>query len=129
MIIGASGAIHVCAQTYPAAPVRALVPFGAGGGSDLAAHTMARELSETLNQPFVVENRPGAGALIGAEAPANATPDGHTIMISTSSWLSSAALSRQPGFDPLKDIVPIVEFAYNIFVPAIGRQLAGPVLR
>ncbi len=85
LIAGTAGAFNVCAEPYPTAPVCVIVPFGAGGGSDLAARLLAKELSEAFKHPLGVENRPGAGTLIGAKALLDATPDGHTIMISTSS--------------------------------------------
>lgn len=122
LALSAVTAISASAQNYPSATVRVIVPFGAGGGSDLSARMVAKELSEELKQAFVIENRPGAGALIGTQALVDAAPDGHTIMISTSSWLSSAAL-RKPKFDPLTDIVPVVEFGYNVFVLAAHPSL------
>lgn len=113
----------VLAQNYPIETVRVIVPFGPGGGSDLAARMLAKELSESFRHPFVIENRPGAGALVGAKALVDATPDGHTLMISTSSWLSSAALTSKPAFNPLTDLMPIVNFGYNVFVLAIHPSL------
>src|SRR5438128_1142133 len=69
------------AQAYPTRPVRVIVPFAAGGGTDVTARLMGQWLSERLGQPFVVENRPGAGSNIGTEVVVNAPPDGYTLLI------------------------------------------------
>lgn len=123
LLTGAAAAHNALAQNYPSETVRVIVPFGPGGGSDLAARMVAKELSEAFRQPFVIENRPGAGALVGAKALVDAAPDGHTLMISTSSWLSSAALVSKPTFNPLTDVIPIVTFGYNVFVLAVHPSL------
>ena len=110
------------AQTWPVRPVRVIVPFAAGGGSDLAARLLTQALFKELGQPFVVDNRPGAGALVGTKILVESVPDGYTIMVSTSSWLTSAAMSK-PTFDPINNITPIVEFGYNPFVLAVHPSL------
>ena len=69
------------AQTYPTRPVRIIVAFAAGGGVDITARLIGQWLSERLGQPFVIENRPGAGGNIGTEALVNAPPDGHTLLL------------------------------------------------
>ncbi len=122
MIAGAAIPFSAAAQSYPARPVRVIVPFAAGGGSDLAARLVTQGLFKELGQPFVIDNRPGAGALVGTRILVESVPDGYTIMISTSSWLTSAAMSR-PAFDPINNIAPIVEFGYNPFVLAVHPSL------
>ena len=109
-------------EPYPTRPVRVIVPFAAGGGSDLAARLVAQVLFKELGQPFVIDNRPGAGALVGTKILVESVPDGYTIMISTSSWLTSAAM-RKPAFDPINNVAPIVEFGYNPFVLAVHPSL------
>ncbi len=122
LIAGAATAYTAAAQSYPAKPVRVIVPFTAGGGSDIAARLLIQELYKELGQPFVIDNRPGAGALVGTKVLVESPPDGYTIMISTSSWLTSAAMSK-PAFDPINNIAPIVEFGYNPFVLAVHPAL------
>lgn len=94
------------AQMYPTKPVTIIVPYAAGGIADVSARLMAKEMSSSLGQPFVIENRVGAGGLIGMEAGARATPDGYTLTY------GSQALAIRPHiapmrFDPMKDITPI----------------------
>jgi len=96
------------AQTYPTRPVVIVVPFAAGGGNDILARLIAQHMSRTLGQPFVIENRPGAGGTSGARAVAKAAPDGHTLMVGHSGVFGIApALYADPGYDPRRDFAPI----------------------
>jgi len=105
-----------CAQTYPARPVRIIVPFPAGGTTDIIARLVAQRMSETLGQPAVVENRGGAGGSIGAEAVAKAAPDGYTILMHNITFpLASVALA-QAGRAP-----------YNIDTDFAGISIAANV--
>jgi tripartite-type tricarboxylate transporter receptor subunit TctC len=95
------------AQTYPTRPVRILVGFAAGGGADIMARLIGQSLSERLNGSFVVENRPGAGTNLATEVVANATPDGYTLLLATSSNAFNATLYDDLKFNFLRDIAPI----------------------
>ncbi len=95
------------AQTWPAKPVRIVVPFAPGGGLDVQARLFGKKFFETMNQSFVVDNRTGAGGLIGAEAVARAAPDGYTILFSSASLAVNASLYKKLAFDPLKDFDPV----------------------
>ncbi len=96
------------AQDYPAKPIRLIVPFPPGGGTDIAARTVANKLSETLRWTFVVENKPGAGGNLGVEQAVKSPPDGYTLVIGQTSNLAiNPALYAKLPYDPLKDLSPI----------------------
>ena len=95
-------------QPYPARPVRIVVGFAAGGTTDIGARVIAQRLSESFGQRFVVENRPGASTRLATEAVALAPADGYTLLMATTSNVINALLYKQPNYDFLRDIVPIV---------------------
>jgi tripartite-type tricarboxylate transporter receptor subunit TctC len=95
------------AQTYPSRPVRLVVGFAAGGGADIIARLIGQSLMERLGQPFVVENRPGAGTNIATEAVARASPDGYTLLLVSAANAINATLYDKLNFDFICDIVPI----------------------
>jgi tripartite-type tricarboxylate transporter receptor subunit TctC len=100
---------HLSAQSYPVKPVRVIVPFAAGGGTDIQARILFKELNEQFRQTFMVDNRPGASGMIGAEAVVNAPADGYTILFTTAALAVNATLSKGTSkFDPVKDLAPIV---------------------
>jgi len=101
-------ALDVAAQTYPAKPVRLIVPYPPGGSADILARAIGQKVGDGLGQQLVVENRPGAGTAIGTEALAKSAPDGYTIMIGTvSSHAINPALNPKLPFDPVKDFAPV----------------------
>jgi tripartite-type tricarboxylate transporter receptor subunit TctC len=96
------------AQAYPSRPVTIIVPFAAGGGNDILARLLAQHMGAALGQPFIVENRAGAGGTIGARSVAKAPPDGYTLMVGHSGVFAIApSLYATPGYDPRKDFAPI----------------------
>nr|MDP2190035.1 tripartite tricarboxylate transporter substrate binding protein [Rhodoferax sp.] len=95
------------AQTFPSKPVRIVVPFGAGGVADMTARTVAQKLSESLGQPVVVENKPGAGGVVAGDAVAKAEPDGHTLLLMSNGTAVSSSLFKSLPFDTLRDFAPI----------------------
>ena len=105
--IALAGAGPVAAQAWPAKPVRIVVPFTPGGGLDIQARLFGKKFYETLGQTFVVENRTGAGGLIGAEAVARSAPDGYTLLFSSASLAVNVSLYKKLAFDPVKDFDPV----------------------
>src|SRR5690242_7750895 len=97
------------AQSYPSKPVRLIVPFAAGGAADVPGRILAHRLTELFGQQVVIENRPGAGSTIGAEAAARAAPDGYTLFMISNTHFVSAALHKKLPFDPLNDYTPITQ--------------------
>ena len=108
-----SAACSAVAQTgnYPSKPIRLIVGFAPGGGTDLLARIVAGKLTESLGQTMLVENRAGAGGTIAAEAVARATPDGYTLNAPTSSYTVNAVFLKLP-YDPIADITPIAVLGY-----------------
>jgi tripartite-type tricarboxylate transporter receptor subunit TctC len=105
------------AQQYPTKPVRFVVPYAAGGATDLIARTIGEKLSASLGQPVVVDNRPGAATLLGAQLVAKAEPDGHTLLMATSTTLAiNASLYSKLPYDPVKDFAPISLVIQHPFV-------------
>ncbi|MEK7945316.1 tripartite tricarboxylate transporter substrate binding protein [Pigmentiphaga sp. YJ18] len=99
-------------DTYPGRPILLQVPFPPGGAADVMARLVARKMSEALGQPVAVENKPGAGGIIGAAAVARAAPDGYTLLLSTTSTHSlAAAIKSSLPYDPEKSFAPIIEIA------------------
>jgi len=101
-------ALDAAAQTYPAKPIRLIVPFPPGGSADILARAIGQKAGDGLGQSLIVENRPGAGTAIGAEALAKSPPDGYAIMIGTvSSHAINPALNPKLPFDPVRDFTPV----------------------
>ncbi len=101
-------ACAAAAQSYPARPVKILVGFAAGGPTDVIARIVAQDMTQSLGQSFVVENRPGANAIIATEAVARSAPDGYTLLFSSLSLLVNAILMEgKVHYDPFKDFAPV----------------------
>jgi len=95
------------AQQYPSKPLRVIVPWPPGQATDLAARLVAQKVSESIGQPIVADNRPGAGGIIGTEAAAKAAPDGYTLLAGSSGPLSINPLLQKTPYDPEKSFTPI----------------------
>jgi len=113
---------HVHAQEWPTRPVRFIVPFPAGGSTDVAARVVGEYLSRTLGQQVVVENRTGANGNLGMEAAAKSAPDGYTILVSTDSVTGNPHVYKM-SIDPLKDLVPVIQLSRQPMVLAAHPSL------
>ena len=108
------------AQAYPARPVRIVVPFAAGGSTDIIARLIGQWLSERLGQQFVIENRPGAGSNIGTEVVVNAPPDGYTLLLVGASSAINATLYEKLNFNFLRDITPVAGIISLPFIMVVN---------
>ena len=126
---GLAAAVTTLAQGFPARPVRIVLPFTAGGGTDLLARLLAQRLTEALGQPAIVENRPGAGGNLGADFVAKATPDGHTLLFSTTSTAVNATLYPKLPFDIRKDLIAITQVARSPIVVATHPSVPARNIR
>jgi tripartite-type tricarboxylate transporter receptor subunit TctC len=108
------------AAGYPDRPVKIIVPFAAGGPSDITARLMSVKLADALGQSFVVENRPGAGSNLGTVAVARSAPDGTTLLITSSAFVVNPSLYKLPPYDAFKDFAPVAELdtSPNVFIAA-----------
>jgi tripartite-type tricarboxylate transporter receptor subunit TctC len=106
------------AQNYPAKPVRLIIPFSAGGAADVPGRIVTQRLAESIRQQVIVDNRPGAGSTIGADAAAKAAPDGYTLFMISNTHFVSAALHKKLAYDSLNDFTPVTQItsAPNVLV-------------
>lgn len=113
-------------EEFPTHPVTVVVPTGPGGGMEMVARLFAPKMEQRLGKPFVIENRPGAGTNIGAAAVARAAPDGHMLLMATSSTMAiNASVYKSLPFDPLRDLMPVVLYARVPFVLVVNP--ASPI--
>ena len=113
------------AQSYPTHPVRMIVPYAAGGASDVTARIVAAGLSERLKQQIVVENRTGAGGAIGAEVAAKAAPDGYTLLLGSASEIVMLPVVARIPYDPVRDFAPVAMVSDIALVLAVHPSLAA----
>jgi tripartite-type tricarboxylate transporter receptor subunit TctC len=122
-VLATLAAISAQAQQYPSRPVTIVVPFAAGGGSDLLARLVAQKLEEKLGKPFIIENRPGAGTTLAAMQVVRAAPDGLTLMQATSSTMAiNVTMSKKMPYEPLKDLVPIALLSSSPFFLVVNNN-------
>jgi tripartite-type tricarboxylate transporter receptor subunit TctC len=125
-LAGAGLAPAARAQAYPSRPVRILVPYAAGQGSDLFARRFAENFQKQFGQPFIVENRPGAGGNIGTAAAARAEPDGHTLLWGTNgTHAANEFMYASLGFDPMRDFQPVAGILRFGMVVSVAQNGGG----
>jgi len=118
------------AQDYPNKPIRMLVPFTPGGGTDILARIVAGKMSESMGQQVIVENKPGANTLVASEAVAKAAPDGYTLLMQTNNLASNPTLYQgKMTFDTLKDLVPVALVAGNPHVLVVHPSVPAKNLK
>ena len=113
------------AQDYPARAVKIVVPFGPGGPADIFARQLAQYLSESLKQSFVVENRPGAGSIIGTNEVAKSAPDGYTLLLMSNTHTTNESLTPNKPFQLMKDFVPVAAINYSDLVMVVHPSVAA----
>lgn len=118
-----AGASNAAAQAYPAKNVQVVVPYSAGGSTDVIARGVAKRLGDMWGKNVLVDNRPGASGMIGAEIVSKADPDGHTLLSTTSSYPATAAVRKKLPFDAAKAIIPIATFARAPMLLAVHPSL------
>jgi tripartite-type tricarboxylate transporter receptor subunit TctC len=119
----------VVAQDYPSRPVKIIVPFGAGGPADVFARQLAQYMSDSLKQSFVVENRPGAGSIIGTDAVAKSAPDGYTLLLMSNTHTTNESLTPNKPFQLMRDFVPVAAINYSDLVMVVHPSVPAKDLK
>jgi len=125
----ACGTGVAAAQDYPTRPIKIIVPLTPGSGADIAGRIVAKHIGDAFKQPVVVENRPGAGGIIGTQAMLNADADGYTLMVQSASHAANPAIYKSLPYDPLKDIVDVAMLGMTPYVMIAAKGGAYPTLR
>ena len=122
-------AISASAQSFPTKPVRMIVPFGAGGPADAYARVLAQHLQENLKQNFIVENRPGAGAIIGTDEVVKAPPDGYTLLMMSNTHTVNETLVASRPYQLMRDLIPVAPVNYSDLVMVVHPALPAKDLK
>jgi tripartite-type tricarboxylate transporter receptor subunit TctC len=127
--VAALGVAGAQAQDYPTKPIRLVVPLSTGAGADIAARIVAQRLNEHWKFPAIVDNRPGAGGQIGTSAVVKAEPDGHTLLVQSSSHAANPATYRKLPYDPLKDLIDVAILGKTPYVMVSAGNGPYPTLK
>ena len=114
---------NAAAQNYPTKMVQIIVPVAAGGNLDMVARAMAQELTSGLGQQFIVENRPSASSLVGSQLVARAAPDGYTLLITHSTFVTAPSIVKNAGYDPVKDFAGISQTCWLPLILVVSPKL------
>jgi tripartite-type tricarboxylate transporter receptor subunit TctC len=117
------------AQAYPSRPVKIIVPFAAGGPADIYARFVGEKLQSALGQPFIVENRPGGGAVVGTDAVAKSAPDGYTLLMMSNTHTVNESLLRDKPYQLLRDLVPVAPINYSDLVLVVHPSVPANTLK
>ncbi|HET7123448.1 MAG TPA: tripartite tricarboxylate transporter substrate binding protein [Bradyrhizobium sp.] len=122
-------ATQCVAQDYPTRPIKIIVPFGAGGPADVTARLIGNVLQENFGQPFVVENRTGAGGVIGTLEAARSPPDGHTLLMMSNTQTANESLAPERKYELMRDLLPIAPVNYSDLVIVVHPQVPAKTLQ
>ena len=117
------------AQNYPSRPVKFIVPFGAGGPADVFARVLAQHLSEETKQSFIVEDRPGAGSIIGTDAVAKSAPDGYTLLVMSNTHTTNEFLLPNKPFQLMRDFVPVATINYSDLLMVVHPSVPAKTVK
>jgi tripartite-type tricarboxylate transporter receptor subunit TctC len=129
LMLASAHAPAVFAQDYPTRSVKIVVPFGAGGPADVFGRQLAQYLTESLKQPFVVENRPGAGAVIGSDAVAKSPPDGYTLLMMSNTHTTNESLIPNKPYQLMRDLAPVATVNYSDLLMVIHPSVPAKDLK
>ena len=115
-------ALAQSAQPYPNRPLRFIIPFTPGGSNDIFGRIVGQRLSEAMGQPVLIDNRPGAGGLLGAGIVAKAPPDGYNLMIHSTSFTTNVAIQSKVPFDPFRDIAPVTRLGMGALMITVAAE-------
>jgi tripartite-type tricarboxylate transporter receptor subunit TctC len=121
--------VSAWSQAFPARPVRIVVPFAVGGPADIYGRFIGAKLSETLAQPFVIENRPGGGAVVGTDAVAKSTPDGYTLLVMSNTHTVNETLIPKKPYDLMRDLAPVSGINYSDLLLVVHPSVPASNLR
>jgi tripartite-type tricarboxylate transporter receptor subunit TctC len=119
----------IAQETYPAKPIRLIVPFPPGAGTDTVARFVAQKLGESMKATIIIENKTGAGGAIGAAEAARADPDGYTLLFVAGPFTTVAASAKSPGYDPVKQFVPVAPIAAGPLAFVVGIDVPANSMR
>ena len=119
----------IAAELYPTRPIHLIVPYPPGGGTDIVGRLLGEKLSASLKQPIVVDNRGGAGGVLGTEVAAKATPDGYTLLLAPSSHVINPSIFAKLPYDTVKDFAPITMVASAAILMAINPRVTATTVR
>jgi len=125
----ASGALAQSGAVYPAKPVKIIVPYSAGGPADIYARFLADRMEKSLRQPFVIENRPGAGAIIGTDAVAKSAPDGYTLLAMSNTHTVNESLIPNKPYNLMRDLAPISPINYSDLLLVVNPSVPAKNLK
>jgi len=123
------GALAAAGEDYPSHPVRIIVPFAAGGPADIYGRFVAQQLQQALGQPFVIEDRPGGGSVIGTDAVAKAAPDGYTLLMMSNTHTTNESLLPNKPYDLMRDFVPVAPINYSDLVMVVHPSVPANSLQ